>query len=182
MRRVLSITFVLVLLLLIGIWFFMDRNQYPTELTSGTAATVADLRTQIPLHESLKDLPEVGPFHWEGPYNSTVYQNEFHIYGKASDIWMLIRWLDLDRHRDPAELKSSIEPEEVTNLAVVSSTEFGISVESDGTFDIGYGNYNPPQESQFNSTFGEKLFFFIVTIFMILIMILIFRTVRRIET
>ena len=121
------------------VWWFLDSRQEVPGPKSGTAHTVAELREQIPLHELLDDLPEIGPFHWEGPYTPYDPENEvsddYKIRGKAEDPMLLLKWI----HQEYA--KESLNSQEVKLIGGFLTTGFGIDVYSDGSYEIGQYRY-----------------------------------------
>ena len=137
LRRYAAIALVFAILYLIS-WAFFAPD-YRTEPSSGTANTVAELKEQIPLHELLADLPEIGPFHWEGPYSpydaKADVSDDYTIRGKAQDPMVLLKWI---REEDA---KERLDPDKVELIGGFVTTGFGIDVYSDGSYRIGQYRY-----------------------------------------
>ena len=147
LRKYISIS---VIVIAIGtmFWVSFDKELYgpnsnfPTEFTTGTANTVAELKKQIPTPFDLRILPEVGPFHWEGPRNPNQPQEEisdsYIIRGTASDPTLLLRWLNWPEEEDLTKHFTAGEIKEVTTF---NSTGFVVSIYTDGSFVISYYKY-----------------------------------------
>ncbi|MEZ6048305.1 MAG: hypothetical protein R3C11_22575 [Planctomycetaceae bacterium] len=126
---------VIVLLVILGVFGYFQIPPSGVNSKSGTAQTVAELREQIPFHEILHDLPEIGPFHWKGPNTPNnpeeTISDDYTIWGKASDPVVLLKWI---RQED---VKKDLNPEETNPIGGFVTTGFGIEIYSDGSYEIG---------------------------------------------
>ncbi|MEZ6048304.1 MAG: hypothetical protein R3C11_22570 [Planctomycetaceae bacterium] len=91
------------------------------------------MKRQIPLHGAV-NLPEIGPYHWEGPLNGdqadSDCRDQFIIRGEIKDpAW-------IERLRERGTLEGDFKQGNVTELGGSYTTGYGMYYYSDGTFKI----------------------------------------------
>ncbi|MEZ6048309.1 MAG: hypothetical protein R3C11_22595 [Planctomycetaceae bacterium] len=136
MLRFLKLTWpMLAVLLIYAAWW---KFEWPSSLPGGTANTVEELKQQISMPDFLQDLPEVGPFHWEGPGNphspEDAVSDTYTIRGQTKDPRVFLKWMHWEAEVTDDELNSK----EVKLIAQWITTGHSISLYSDGSFLISY--------------------------------------------